>query len=127
MTYPSGGADGKNDHAAKYPGGSDTGIGWTYLRYPHVAATAWAGMLLLYQFDDDDAVDEDANPFAPPERPVPAPARHGRADDACLPPPAPPAAPGGAACSAHSGCKGLGGDCCPTAAGVSLGCCSARA
>ena len=27
----------KNDHAADYPGGSDTGIGWTYLRYPHAS------------------------------------------------------------------------------------------
>jgi len=26
-----------NDHSAPYPGGSDTGIGWTYLRYPHVS------------------------------------------------------------------------------------------
>ena len=42
----------KNDHAAPFPGGSDTGIGWTYLRYPHVAATAWTGLLLLYQFDE---------------------------------------------------------------------------
>ena len=39
----------KNDHASAYPGGSDTGIGWTYLRYPHAASTAWAGLLLLYQ------------------------------------------------------------------------------
>ena len=27
----------KNDHAADYPGGSDTGIGWTYLRYPNAS------------------------------------------------------------------------------------------
>ena len=36
-----------NDHDAPFPGGSDTRIGWTYLRYPHVAATAWTGLLLL--------------------------------------------------------------------------------
>ena len=63
----------KNDHAADYPGGSDTGIGWTYLRYPHAASTAWAGLLLLYQFDEADAVREDANPFAPPAMTVPLP------------------------------------------------------
>ena len=38
-----------NNFSAEYPGGSDTGIGWTYLRYPHAASTAWAGLLLLYQ------------------------------------------------------------------------------
>ena len=44
----------QNDHSSPYPGGSDTGIGWTYMRYPHAASTAWAGLLLLYQFDEDD-------------------------------------------------------------------------
>jgi len=42
-----------------FPGGSDTGLGWTYLRYPHSAATAWTGLVLLQ-----------VNPFAP--TPVPA-------------------------------------------------------
>ena len=37
-----------------YPGGSDTGIGWTYLRYPHAAATAWTGLLMLYQWDKSE-------------------------------------------------------------------------
>ena len=32
-----------------YPGGSHTGIGWTYLRYGHAASTAWAGLLLMFQ------------------------------------------------------------------------------
>merc|ERR1719199_149225 len=63
----------RNDHAAAYPGGSDTGIGWTYLRYPHAASTAWAGLLLLYQFDEDEEIDENANPFAPPANYVPNP------------------------------------------------------
>jgi len=58
---------------AKYPGGSDTGLGWTYLRYPHVASTAWTGLLLLYQFSDGEPVREDANPFAPPNTPIPSP------------------------------------------------------
>ena len=62
-----------NNFSAEYPGGSDTGIGWTYLRYPHAASTAWAGLLLLYQFDEDDAIDENANPFAPPANPMPNP------------------------------------------------------
>mmetsp|Transcript_96929 Transcript_96929/g.278445 ORF Transcript_96929/g.278445 Transcript_96929/m.278445 type:complete len:532 (+) Transcript_96929:70-1665(+) len=44
-----------------YPGGSDTGLGWTYLRYPHTAATAWTGLMIL-----------EGNPFAPPQKPVPA-------------------------------------------------------
>ena len=57
----------KNDHAAEYPGGSDTGIGWTYLRYPHVASSVWTGLLLLHQADDDETLDPHANPFAPPE------------------------------------------------------------
>merc|ERR1719198_1681688 len=63
----------KNDHSSPYPGGSDTGIGWTYLRYPHAASTAWAGLLLSYQFDDADTPREDANPFAPPATTVPDP------------------------------------------------------
>ena len=120
----------KNDHSAPFPGGSDTGIGWTYLRYPHVAASAWTGLLLLYQFDQNGKVDEDANPFAPPSKPVP---KESKSPDAkCLP--SPPSSGGGgggggapkggdAACSAHSGCKGLEGDCCPTGNGDFLGCC----
>jgi len=43
-----------------YPGGSDTGLGWAYLRYPHLAATAWTGLMLL-----------EANPFAPPSTGLP--------------------------------------------------------
>lgn len=43
-----------------YPGGSDTGIGWTYLRYPHLASTAWTGLMLL-----------DRNPFGLPPTPLP--------------------------------------------------------
>mmetsp|Transcript_8493 Transcript_8493/g.24431 ORF Transcript_8493/g.24431 Transcript_8493/m.24431 type:complete len:555 (-) Transcript_8493:570-2234(-) len=46
---------------AAYPGGSHTGMGWTYLRYPHTAATAWTGLMLL-----------EANPFLPPKQPMPA-------------------------------------------------------
>jgi len=51
----------KHSQDPNYPGGSDTGIGWTYLRYPHMAATAWTGLMML-----------EANPFAPPEKPVPS-------------------------------------------------------
>lgn len=43
-----------------FPGGSDTGLGWSYLRYPHLAATAWTGLMLL-----------EANPFAPPNNGLP--------------------------------------------------------
>jgi len=61
----------KNEHRRTFPGGSDTGIGWTYYRYPHVAATAWAGLLLLFQFDNATQVNEAANPYFPPEPPLP--------------------------------------------------------
>jgi len=136
----------KNDHAADYPGGSDTGIGWTYLRYPHVAASTWAGLLLLYQHDDGAPVDDAANPFAPPRKPVPSKDKSD-ADDSCLPSgggsgskggggsPPPPSGGGGggggggspppadAACKAHPGCSALTGECCPTAIGMMLECC----
>lgn len=53
-----------------YPGGSDTGLGWTYLRYPHTAATAWAGLMLL-----------EVDPFLPPPGGVPgAPELRGQQD-----------------------------------------------
>eukprot|EP00933_Yihiella_yeosuensis_P033531 TRINITY_DN27214_c0_g1_i1.p1 TRINITY_DN27214_c0_g1~~TRINITY_DN27214_c0_g1_i1.p1 ORF type:complete len:714 (-),score=112.68 TRINITY_DN27214_c0_g1_i1:635-2503(-) len=71
----------KNNHSAEYPGGSDTGIGWTYLRYPHTAATAWTGLMLLFQAGSEHAVNEDANPFAPPKQQLPPL----RKDTTCLP------------------------------------------
>ena len=118
-----------NNHTSQYPGGSDTGIGWTYLRYPHAASTAWAGLMLIYQFDDADSVREDANPFAPPATTVPDPEDSG--SRTCLPssskmPRSSPASDNGAACSAYPGCVGrrLSGDCCPTEEGMLLGCCS---
>merc|ERR1719356_1838782 len=46
------------------PGGSDTGLGWPYLRYTATAPTAWAGLMLLYQFDSSTEVNEGANPYA---------------------------------------------------------------
>lgn len=61
-----------NDHNARYPGGTDTGISFTYLRYKHVASTAWTGLLLLYQPDEDAPLYEDANPFKPPGKPMPS-------------------------------------------------------
>lgn len=69
-----------NDHNARYPGGTDTGIFFTYLRYRHVASTAWTGLLLLYQADEDAPVYEDANPFAPPSTPMPT-----ELDKTCFP------------------------------------------
>ncbi|EOD35560.1 hypothetical protein EMIHUDRAFT_449267 [Emiliania huxleyi CCMP1516] len=59
----------------------------------HVAASTWAGLLLLYQHDDGAPVDDAANPFAPPRKP------------------------------AHPGCSALTGECCPTAIGMMLECC----
>ncbi|CAK0899943.1 unnamed protein product, partial [Prorocentrum cordatum] len=73
----------RNLHHSAYPGGSDTGIGWSYFRYLHVASTAWTGLLLLYQADAASPVLEDANPLGLPAHAVP----HGRADLSCLPPP----------------------------------------
>jgi len=69
---------GKRD--TPYPGGTDTGIGWPYLRYMATAPTAWTGLMLLYQAEEGQPVQEDANPYAPPARPVPT----GK-DDTCLP------------------------------------------
>mmetsp|Transcript_11056 Transcript_11056/g.25523 ORF Transcript_11056/g.25523 Transcript_11056/m.25523 type:complete len:123 (-) Transcript_11056:80-448(-) len=63
----------KNEHKRNFPGGSDTGIGWTYYRYPHVAATAWAGLLFLYQFDNKTAINPTANPYAAPATPLGSP------------------------------------------------------
>jgi len=55
-----------------FPGGSDTGLGWTYLRYRHTAATAWTGLMLL-----------DENPFHP-SRAVPAAAGGGAPANQCF-------------------------------------------
>jgi len=106
-------------HQATYPGGSDTGIGWTYLRYPHMASTVWAGFALMYQGADGDAIDDLANPYTAPTTAVPPAVENG----ACLP--AEEAAPS-ASCSGNAGCAPLGlwGDCCPNGGGVYLGCCS---
>lgn len=120
----------QNDHSSPYPGGSDTGIGWTYLRYPHAASTAWTGLLLLYQFDGADQVREEANPFAPPAATVPDPQIQSAGTRQCLPqqPPEPAWVPVNgdrSACAAYPGCagRGLTGECCPTQEGMLLGCC----
>ena len=131
----------KNNFSREFPGGSDTGIGWTYLRYPHAASTAWAGLLLLYQFDEDDEIDENANPFAPPANYVPNPQQSaprgapGWAETQkfrqCLPitevPEPPTGGKGGdygPSCQDNPGCANLVGECCPTIEGMLLGCCS---
>lgn len=46
-----------------YPGGTDTGMGFSYLRMFHTASTAWTGLLMLYQTEDSDPVNEAANPL----------------------------------------------------------------
>jgi len=68
----------------EYPGGSDTGFGWTYLRYPHLAATAWTGLFLLQQADLSQPVNEHANPYAPPAKAVPDAATAAAAATQCL-------------------------------------------
>jgi len=65
----------------KYPGGTDTGLGWPYLRYLGTVTTAWTGLALMYQTDANGPVNEDANPYAVPKQPVP-----GGTDCSCLPP-----------------------------------------
>eukprot|EP00928_Gymnodinium_smaydae_P061669 TRINITY_DN45703_c0_g1_i1.p1 TRINITY_DN45703_c0_g1~~TRINITY_DN45703_c0_g1_i1.p1 ORF type:complete len:720 (+),score=154.65 TRINITY_DN45703_c0_g1_i1:119-2161(+) len=114
------------DKTQDFPGGSDTGLGWTYLRYPHTAATAWTGMMLLYQAQEGMAVDEGGNPYARPRQPVPDEASAVSAAEQCLPAGAiieDGSKAADASCAAHPGCAGLLGDCCPTAAGLNLGCC----
>merc|ERR1719162_2082086 len=64
-----------------FPGGTDTGLGWPYLRYLATAPTAWAGLLLLYQADPSEPISEEANPYAMPAKPVP----RGVDDLTCLP------------------------------------------
>jgi len=63
-----------------FPGGSDTGLGWNYFRYPHLASTVWSGLALLNQGDDSARVDSTASPYSPPGQSVPEPG-----DCACLP------------------------------------------
>merc|ERR1712232_1404374 len=99
--------------AADYPGGSPNGIPpfLSYYRYPHLAATAWTGMLLLYQAEDGGPVNESSNPYAPPKRSVPSAAAGVEAAATCLPAHAKAShaatvSPGSAACSAHPKCKG---------------------
>eukprot|EP00929_Paragymnodinium_shiwhaense_P078452 TRINITY_DN40669_c0_g3_i1.p1 TRINITY_DN40669_c0_g3~~TRINITY_DN40669_c0_g3_i1.p1 ORF type:complete len:731 (-),score=109.83 TRINITY_DN40669_c0_g3_i1:126-2318(-) len=110
----------KNDPAAAYPGGSSTGLGWNYMRYPHTAATAWTGLLLMLQSEEGEVVDVRGNPYAPPTKPL--------ADLAAST--APECLSGGAAagpkCSLHAGCASLHGNCCPTNSGHMLSCCSGR-
>lgn len=65
-----------------YAGGTDTGLGWPYLRYLAVAPTAWTGLMLLLQAEGSEAINEDANPYGVPAKPLP-PDDH---DRACLPP-----------------------------------------
>lgn len=105
------------DHERPYPGGSDTGLGWTYLRYPHVASTAWAGLLMIYQPDEGAPIDDEGNPFSVPSSPVPAATQDNLH---CLPhmDPIPPPQ-----CSAWHGCAHLSGVCCPNRRGHFLGCC----
>jgi len=63
-------------------GGSPTGPGWTYPDRGHLAATAWAGMMLLHRPEDAGAVDEASNPYAVP--PTPVPAIHSGGDMKCM-------------------------------------------
>jgi hypothetical protein len=107
------------DQYATYPGGSDTGLGWTYLRYGHTASIAWAGMLLLFQPNDGAPIDNEGNPFSAPSQPVPAATQDNLH---CLPEVAAAAPP---ECSANPGCAHLTHltMCCPNIRGRFYGCC----
>eukprot|EP00435_Cladocopium_sp_Y103_P029321 s2585_g7.t1 len=61
----------KNEHARRFPGGSDTGIGWSYYRYPHIASSAWLGLALLQKPTEDSPVNHHANPYGVPQKPLP--------------------------------------------------------
>ncbi|CAE7941640.1 lacC [Symbiodinium sp. KB8] len=52
-----------HDSYGPFPGGSDTGMGFSYLRMIHTASTAWTGLLMLYQTTEEDTVFEAANPM----------------------------------------------------------------
>mmetsp|Transcript_41530 Transcript_41530/g.57798 ORF Transcript_41530/g.57798 Transcript_41530/m.57798 type:complete len:146 (+) Transcript_41530:3-440(+) len=52
-----------HDSYGPFPGGSDTGMGFSYLRMIHTASTAWTGLLMLYQTTEEDSVFEAANPM----------------------------------------------------------------
>jgi hypothetical protein len=71
-----------------FPGGSDTGLGWNYFRYPHLASTVWSGLALMQQGHEDESVDSEASPYATPNQAVPAPG-----NCACLPSEGPGPAP----------------------------------
>jgi len=112
---------GQPGHSAKFPGGSDTGLGWPYLRYPHVASTVWGALALMYQGEKGGPVNELANPYS---------ATQGfedylySGDDKLCMPAKPPV--DWAICTKHPRCVMLNltnGDCCPTPTGVELGCC----
>lgn len=101
----------------KNPGGSDTGMGWAYFRYQHLASTVWSGFSLMQQGNEGEKVDAESNPYAAPLTPVPSPG-----DTQCIPAASQPN--GDATCNAHPACLGMVGNCCPTDAGVILGCCT---
>eukprot|EP00438_Fugacium_kawagutii_P007878 Skav213953 [mRNA] locus=scaffold1979:175439:176421:- [translate_table: standard] len=46
-----------------YPGGSDTGMGFSYLRMIHVASTAWTGLALMSKTVETDPAWAGANPM----------------------------------------------------------------
>lgn len=62
---------GQSQTRSRFPGGSDTGLGYADLRYLTVAATAWTGLFYLYQGSGNGTVHEQANPFAKPAGGVP--------------------------------------------------------
>jgi hypothetical protein len=69
----------------RYPGGSSTGIEYSYKRYPHLASTAWTGMMLMYQWADGAYIDKSKNPYSPPPNGVPT-VEQAAADTSCLRP-----------------------------------------
>lgn len=68
-------------------------------------------------------IDEDANPFSPPKKPIPPPGK-GRypASVSCYPG-KPDSGAAGATCKANKGCQALEGNCCPNDGGDMLACC----
>lgn len=109
-------------HSVTHPGGSDAGLGWTYLRYPHVASTVWAALALMYQFDEGGPTKDMANPYGASEGFIDV---LYNGDTTCI---GPPPAPDLANCKLFPRCvaANLTGDCCPAPGGLNLGCCDTK-
>eukprot|EP00401_Gymnodinium_catenatum_P075828 CAMPEP_0117556172 /NCGR_PEP_ID=MMETSP0784-20121206/51664_1 /TAXON_ID=39447 /ORGANISM="" /LENGTH=608 /DNA_ID=CAMNT_0005353423 /DNA_START=1 /DNA_END=1823 /DNA_ORIENTATION=+ len=113
---------GNYDLGTEFPGGTETGIPpmpTAFFRYPHLAATAWTGMLMLMQGDSDAPYNKWANPFVIDFSKLPDDVYEALTDKSCLNPEMP------RMCADNAGCVGKEGRCCPDDYGVYDECCKA--